>query len=47
MKLDLRGAYNLIWSKEADEYEVASRMRHSQYEYQVMLLGQTNKPAFL
>jgi hypothetical protein len=45
MKLDLRGAYNLIRIKEGDEYKPAFRTRYGQFKYRVMPFGLTNAPA--
>jgi hypothetical protein len=43
-KLDLRGAYSLIWIKEGDEYNTAFRTRYGHCEYRVMPFGLTNAP---
>jgi len=45
MKLDLRGAYNLIRIKEGNEFKTAFRTCYGQFEYQVMPFGRTNAQA--
>jgi len=44
-KLDLRGAYNLIWIEEGDKYKTAIWTRYSQFEYRVMAFSLSNTPA--
>jgi len=44
-KLDLCGAYNLIWIKEGDECRTAFRTRYGRFKYQVMPFVLTNPPA--
>jgi hypothetical protein len=44
-KLDVRGAYNFLQVKEADEHKLAFRTRYGLYEPTVMQFGTTNAPA--
>jgi hypothetical protein len=41
-KLDLRGAYNLIWIKEGKEWKIAFKCKYGHFEYQVMPFKLTN-----
>ena len=43
-KLDLRGAYNLVWIADGDEWKTAFRTRYGSYEFQVMHYSLTNAP---
>jgi len=45
MKIDLRGAYNLVRIAEGDEWKTTFRTRYGSYEFQVMHYGLTNAPA--
>ena len=45
MKLDVRGAYNLLRVEEGDEHKFAFRTRYGLYEPTVMQIGTTNGPA--
>jgi len=45
MKLDVRGAYNLVWVKEGDAHKLAFRTRYGLFEPLVMQFGTTNVPA--
>jgi hypothetical protein len=42
LKINLKGAYNLIRMKEGEEWKTAFRTRYGHYEYLVMLFGLTN-----
>ena len=44
-KLDLRGAYNLIWIKPGEEWKIAFQTRYGLYKSMVMPFGLTNAPA--
>ena len=44
-KLVFRDAYNLIWSKEGDEYQKSFRMCYGQFHFLVMPFSLTNPPA--
>ena len=41
-KIDLRGAYNLVWIRRGDEYKTAFRTRYGHFEYTIMPFGLTN-----
>jgi hypothetical protein len=41
-KIDLWGAYNLVWIKEGDEWKTAFRTRYGHIEYNVITFGLTN-----
>jgi len=45
MKLDVRGAYNLIQMAEGEEWKTAFQTRYALFESLVMLFGLTNTPA--
>jgi hypothetical protein len=45
IKIDLRGAYNLVQVKEGYEWKTAFRTRYGYFEYSVMPFGLTNAPA--
>jgi hypothetical protein len=45
MKLDIRGAYNLIRMAEGEEWKTAIRTRYGLFESLVMPFGPTNAPA--
>ncbi|MBW0492012.1 hypothetical protein O181_031727 [Austropuccinia psidii MF-1] len=45
LKIDLRGAYNLLRIKEGDEHLACFRTKYCSYEYLVMPFGLTNPPA--
>ena len=45
MKLDVRGAYNLLRVKEGDEHKLAFRTRYGLFKPSVMQFGTTNAPA--
>ena len=44
IKIDLRGAYNLVQIKEGDEWKTAFYTRYGHFEYNVMPFGLTNAP---
>jgi hypothetical protein len=44
IKIDLRGAYNLVQVKEGDEWKTTFRTRYGHFEYSVMPFGLTNAP---
>lgn len=44
-KLDLRGAYNLVWICQEDEWKTAFRTCFGHFEYQVMPFGLCNATA--
>ncbi|ETE60414.1 Retrotransposon-derived protein PEG10, partial [Ophiophagus hannah] len=44
MKLDLHGAYNLVWIWPRDEWKTAFGTRYGHFEYTVMPFGLTNAP---
>jgi hypothetical protein len=43
-KIDLRGAYNLVWIKPRDEWKTAFRTRYGHSKYKVMPFGLINAP---
>ncbi|MBW0529360.1 hypothetical protein O181_069075 [Austropuccinia psidii MF-1] len=43
-KIDVRGAYNLLRTKEGDENLTAFRPKYGSYEYLVIPFGLTNPP---
>ena len=45
IKLDLRGAYNLIHMKDREEWKTAFWTKYRYYKYTIMLFGLTNAPA--
>ncbi len=45
IKIDLRGAYNLIRIKLGEEWKTAFRTRYGHFEYLVMPFGLANAPA--
>ena len=45
IKIDLRGAYNLVDFKERNERKIAFRTRYGDFEYNVIAFGLTNAPA--
>ena len=45
IKLDLRGAYNLVQVVEGKEWKTAFRTRYGHFKYNVMPFGLTNAPA--
>ncbi|MBW0541939.1 hypothetical protein O181_081654 [Austropuccinia psidii MF-1] len=44
-KIDLRGAYNLLRTKECDEHLTCFRTKYGSYQYFVIPIGLTNAPA--
>jgi hypothetical protein len=44
IKIDLRGAYNLVQVKEGNEWKTTFRTRYGHFEYSVMPFGLTNAP---
>jgi hypothetical protein len=44
-KLDVRGAYHLVWVKDGDEHKLAFRTRYGLSEHMVMHFGTSNAPA--
>ena len=40
--IDLRGAYNLVWIKERDEWNTIFCTRYEHFEYNIMPFGFTN-----
>jgi hypothetical protein len=44
IKIELRGAYNLVQVKEGDEWKTTFRTRYGHFEYLVMPFGLTNTP---
>jgi hypothetical protein len=44
IKIELRGAYNLVQVKEGDEWKTTFRTRYGHFEYLVMPFGLTNVP---
>jgi hypothetical protein len=44
-KLDVRGAYNLVWVKEGDEHKLAFGTRYGMFEPLAMQFVTTNAPA--
>jgi hypothetical protein len=44
IKIELRGAYNLVQVKEGDEWKTTFRTRYGHFEYLVMPFGLTNAP---
>jgi hypothetical protein len=44
IKIDLRGAYNLVWIKEGDEWKIAFWARYGYFEYNIMPFSLTNAP---
>ncbi len=47
IKIDLRGAYNLVCIKDGNEWKTAFRTRYGDFEYMVKPFGLTNAPAVL
>jgi hypothetical protein len=45
MKLDIRGAYNLLPVKDGDQHKLAFRTRYGLYKPTVIQFGTTNAPA--
>jgi hypothetical protein len=41
-KIDLRGAYNLVWIHPGDEWKTTFRTRYGHFEYTIMPFGLTN-----
>ena len=44
-KIDLRGAYNLVWIAPGEEWKMAFQCRFGHFEYKVMPFELTNAPA--
>jgi hypothetical protein len=44
IKIELRGAYNLVQVTEGDEWKTTFRTRYGHFEYLVMPFGLTNTP---
>ena len=44
IKIDLRGAYNLVRIKEEDEWKTTFRTRYGHFEYNIMPFGLTKAP---
>ena len=43
-KIDLQGAYNLIWIKPGDEWKTTLLTQYGHFEYRVIPFGLTNAP---
>ena len=44
-KIDLQGAYNLVWIRPGDEWKTAFRTQYGHFEYTVIPFGLTNAHA--